>query len=153
MANSARARSTCAAGALSERLRRISSWRSSAVSGRRGSFWWHDMGHLGHEDHRTTIPVPTADDPLVPPASGRRTRDPENAASRTTSPSGRPDDPPAVLIGAGTSREAVARGWCLLVLIRTHDGAYEAFVVVLIAISAMPTLIDLRMGLGHRPPE
>src|SRR4051794_11238311 len=47
MAKSARARSTCAAGALSERLRRVSSWRSSAVSGRRGSFWWHDMGHLG----------------------------------------------------------------------------------------------------------
>src|SRR4051812_21269118 len=47
MANSARARSTCAAGALSERLRRASSWRSSAVSGRRGSFRWRDMGHLG----------------------------------------------------------------------------------------------------------
>src|SRR4051794_12175713 len=47
MANRARARSTWAAGALSERLRRVSSWRSSAVSGRRGSFWWHDMGHLG----------------------------------------------------------------------------------------------------------
>src|SRR4051812_9187056 len=47
MANSARARSTCAAGALSERLRRVSSWRSSAVSGRRGSFRWRDMGHLG----------------------------------------------------------------------------------------------------------
>src|SRR6185436_4881853 len=47
MAKSARARSTCAAGALSERLRRVSSWRSSAVSGRRGSFRWRDMGHLG----------------------------------------------------------------------------------------------------------
>src|SRR3954447_8578349 len=47
MANSARARSTCAAGALSERLKRVSSWRSSAVSGRRGSFRWRDMGHLG----------------------------------------------------------------------------------------------------------
>src|SRR4051794_4126330 len=47
MAKSARARSTCAAGALSERLRRGNSWRSSAVSGRRGSFWWRDMGHLG----------------------------------------------------------------------------------------------------------
>jgi len=56
-----------------------------------------------------------------------------------------------LLIGAGTPREAVARGWCLLVLIRTHDGAYEAFVVVLIAISAVPTLIDLRMGLGPSP--
>ena len=57
------------------------------------------------------------------------------------------------LIGAGTPREAAARGWCLLVLIRTHDGAYEAFVVVLIAISALPTLTDFRMGLGHRPAE
>src|SRR3954466_15874499 len=47
MASRARARSTCAAGALSERLRRVSSWRSSAVSGRRGSCWWRDMGHLG----------------------------------------------------------------------------------------------------------
>src|SRR4029079_3824733 len=64
MAKSARARSTCAAGALSERLRRVNSWRSSAVSGRRGSFWWRDMAHLADEDHRTTIPVPTADDPM-----------------------------------------------------------------------------------------
>src|SRR3954469_19941415 len=47
MANRARARSTWAAGALSERLRRVSSWRSSAVSGRRGSVRWRDMGHLG----------------------------------------------------------------------------------------------------------
>src|SRR4030095_8573503 len=47
MAKSARARSTCAGGAVSERLRRVSSWRSSAVSGRRGSFRWRDMGHLG----------------------------------------------------------------------------------------------------------
>src|SRR3954469_17693836 len=47
MAKSARARSTGAAGALGERLRRVSSWRSSAVSGRRGSVWWRDMGHLG----------------------------------------------------------------------------------------------------------
>src|SRR3954465_3595690 len=47
MAKSARERSPCAAGALSERLRRVSSWRSSAVSGRRGSFWRRDMGHLG----------------------------------------------------------------------------------------------------------
>src|SRR3954469_11674139 len=47
MAQRARARSTCAAGALSERRRRVSAWRSSAVSGRRGSFRWRDMGHLG----------------------------------------------------------------------------------------------------------
>src|SRR4051812_15561838 len=57
MANSARARSTCAAGALSERLRRVSSWRSSAASGRRGSFRWRDRGHLGARGsphHHTT---------------------------------------------------------------------------------------------------
>src|SRR3954471_16247603 len=47
MAKSARERSTCAAGALSDRLRRVNSWRSSAVSGRRGSFWWRDRAHLG----------------------------------------------------------------------------------------------------------
>src|SRR3954464_3978057 len=57
MANSARARSTCAAGALSERLRQVSSWRSSAVSGRTGSFRWRDRGHLGARGsphHHTT---------------------------------------------------------------------------------------------------
>src|SRR4029434_2499223 len=42
----ARARSTSAAGALWERLRRVSSVRSAGVSGRNGSFWWRDMGHL-----------------------------------------------------------------------------------------------------------
>src|SRR3954465_11047473 len=68
MAQSARARSTCAAGALSERLRRVSSWRSSAVSGRRGSFWWRDMAHLGTRGspHRYTTAHgkrPTSDDP------------------------------------------------------------------------------------------
>src|SRR4051794_19894229 len=47
MAKSARARSTCAAGALSERLRRVKAIRSSGVSGRRGSLRWRDIGHLG----------------------------------------------------------------------------------------------------------
>src|SRR3954464_4983679 len=47
MAKSAQERSTCAAGALSERLRRVNPWPSSAVSGPRGSFWWRDMAHLG----------------------------------------------------------------------------------------------------------
>src|SRR6185312_13756933 len=44
-------------GALSERLRRVNSWRSSAVSGRRGSFRWRDIGHLearGSPHHYTT---------------------------------------------------------------------------------------------------
>src|SRR5215207_10313204 len=47
MANSARARSTCAAGALGERLRRVKAIRSSGESGRRGSVWWRDMEYLG----------------------------------------------------------------------------------------------------------
>src|SRR3954462_1063240 len=47
MASRARARSTWAAGALSERLRRVKVFRSLGVSGRRGSFWRRDMGHLG----------------------------------------------------------------------------------------------------------
>src|SRR3954447_12490691 len=70
MANSARARSTCAAGALSERLKRVSSWRSSAVSGRRGSFRWRDMGHLGtrgspHHYTRAHGRRPTSDEIIV----------------------------------------------------------------------------------------
>src|SRR4051812_35988636 len=47
MASRARARSTWAAGALSERLRRVKVFRSLGVGGRRGSFWRRDMGHLG----------------------------------------------------------------------------------------------------------
>src|SRR3954466_10672793 len=47
MAKSARERSTCAAGPPRERLRRVNSLRSAAVSRRRGSVWWRDMGHLG----------------------------------------------------------------------------------------------------------
>src|SRR3954468_2619668 len=71
MASRARARSTCAAGALSERLRRVSSWRSSAVSGRRGSCWWRDMGHLGargspHHDNRSHGKRPTSGRRAVP---------------------------------------------------------------------------------------
>src|SRR3982750_3040134 len=65
MAKRARARSTCAAGALSERLRRVSSWRSFAVSGRRGSFRCATWDTSGHEDCLATIPDPTAIDPLV----------------------------------------------------------------------------------------
>src|SRR5215207_6730369 len=64
MAKSARARSTCAAGALSERLRRVKAIRSSGVSGRRGSFWWRDMDTSGPEDRLATIPDLTASDPL-----------------------------------------------------------------------------------------
>src|SRR5215216_3453080 len=65
MAKSARARSTCAAGALGERLRRVKAIRSSGVSGRRGSFRWRDMGHLGARGAPIIIPEPAANDPLV----------------------------------------------------------------------------------------
>src|SRR3954454_20147845 len=78
MAKSARERSTCAAGALSERLRRVSSWRSSAVSGRRDLSGGATWDTSGHEDHLTTIPDPTAIDPLV----ARTSPDAETRGSR-----------------------------------------------------------------------
>src|SRR5829696_2550437 len=57
-----------------------------------------------------------------------------------------------LLIGAGTPKEAVARGWCLLVLLPTADGAADgAILMVLVAHSAVPALIVFRMGLDHRP--
>ena len=60
-----------------------------------------------------------------------------------------------LLIGAGTPKEAVARGWCLLVLLPTTDGAtYAAILMVLVANRAnraTPALIVLRMGLDHQP--
>jgi transposase len=57
-----------------------------------------------------------------------------------------------LLIGAGTPKEAVARGWCLLVLLPTTDGAAEATILmVLVASRAGPALIVFRMGLDHRP--
>src|SRR5919202_6724460 len=64
MASRARARSTCAAGALNERLRRVSSLRSAAMSGRRGSFRWRDTGHLEARGRRANIPDLTANNPL-----------------------------------------------------------------------------------------
>ena len=57
-----------------------------------------------------------------------------------------------LLIGAGTPKEAVARGWCFLVLLPTRDGAADAAILmVLVANSAVPALIVFRMGLDHRP--
>jgi hypothetical protein len=57
-----------------------------------------------------------------------------------------------LLIGAGTPKEAVARGWCLLVLLPTADGAADkAILMVLVAHSAMPALIIFRMGFDLRP--
>src|SRR3954469_8749036 len=64
MASKARARSTWAAGALSERLRRVKAIRSSGVSGRRGSFWRRDMVYLDARGSPATIPNLTANDPL-----------------------------------------------------------------------------------------
>jgi hypothetical protein len=57
------------------------------------------------------------------------------------------------LIGAGTPKEAVARGWCLLVLLPTGNGAYEALIMVLVPNRAMPALIVFRMAFDHRPDE
>src|SRR4051794_29614802 len=57
-----------------------------------------------------------------------------------------------LLIGAGTPKEAVARGWCLLVLLRTTDGAADgAILMVLLAHSAIPALIVVTMRLDRRP--
>jgi hypothetical protein len=55
-----------------------------------------------------------------------------------------------LLIGAGTPKEAVARGWCFLVLLPTSNGAYEALIMVLVAHSAIPALIILNMRLDRR---
>src|SRR4051812_43916272 len=51
-----------------------------------------------------------------------------------------------LLIGAGTPKEAVASGWCFLVLLPTGNGAYEALIMVLVANRAMPALIVFRMA-------
>ncbi len=57
-----------------------------------------------------------------------------------------------LLIGAGTPKEAVARGWCFLVLLPTTDGAADgAILMVLVANRVVPALIVFRMGLVHRP--
>jgi transposase len=57
-----------------------------------------------------------------------------------------------LLIGAGTPKEAVARGWCLLVLLPTRDGAADAaLLIVLLAHNAIPALIILNRRLDRRP--
>ncbi len=57
-----------------------------------------------------------------------------------------------LLIGAGTPKEAVARGWCLLVLLPTTDGAtYAALLEVFVENSAGLALIVFRTGCDHRP--
>src|SRR3954451_21848470 len=55
-----------------------------------------------------------------------------------------------LLIGAGTPKEAVARGWCFLVLLPTSNGAYAALIMVLVAHSAIPALIVVNMRFDHR---
>src|SRR4051794_16852347 len=75
MAKSARARSTWAAGALSERLRRVKAIRSSGVSGAEGLSGGATWDTSGHEDRLATIPDLLANDPLVsPPAPGQQPR-------------------------------------------------------------------------------
>src|SRR3954463_145579 len=57
-----------------------------------------------------------------------------------------------LLIGAGTPKEAVASGWCILILLPTSDGAADAAIlIVLPAHSAIPALIILNMRLDRRP--
>ena len=55
-----------------------------------------------------------------------------------------------LLIGAGTPKEAVARGWCFFVLLPTSNGAYEALIMVLVAHSAIPALIVVNMRFDRR---
>ena len=57
-----------------------------------------------------------------------------------------------LLIGAGTSKEAVARGWCVLILLPTRDGAADgAILMVLVTNRVVPAPIVFRIGLDHRP--
>ena len=56
-----------------------------------------------------------------------------------------------LLIGAGTPKEAVARGWCVLILLPTADGAADAAILmVLVAHSAIPALIVVNMRFDRR---
>jgi len=57
-----------------------------------------------------------------------------------------------LLIGTGTPKEAVACGWCVLVLLPTRDDAADtAILMVLVTHSAMPALIIFRMGFDRQP--
>jgi transposase len=56
-----------------------------------------------------------------------------------------------LLIGAGTPKEAVARGWCVLILLPTADSTADAAIlVVLVARSAIPALIVVNMRFDRR---
>jgi transposase len=55
-----------------------------------------------------------------------------------------------LLIGAGTPKEAAARGWCLILRLPTDAGsADEVLVMVLVATSATPDLILFITRFGH----
>ncbi len=57
-----------------------------------------------------------------------------------------------LLAGAGTPKQAVARGWCFLVLLPTrHCASDTAILMVLVTHSAMPALIIFRMGFDRKP--
>ena len=57
-----------------------------------------------------------------------------------------------LLIGAGTPKEAVAGGWCVLILLPTSNGAADAAILIVrLAHSAIPALIILNMRLDCRP--
>jgi transposase/osmotically-inducible protein OsmY len=56
-----------------------------------------------------------------------------------------------LLIGAGTPKEAVASGWCVLVVLPISDGSGdEVLIMVLVVVSAMPALIVFTTRFGHR---
>jgi len=57
-----------------------------------------------------------------------------------------------LLIGAGTPKEAVARGWYVFVLLRTTNGATcAAILMVLVANRVVPALILFTTDCDHRP--
>ena len=57
-----------------------------------------------------------------------------------------------LLIGAGTPKEAVAGGWCVLILLPTSNGAAEAAILIaLLAHSAIPALTILNMRSDRHP--
>ena len=53
-------------------------------------------------------------------------REPDRLAKRGNAISFVGARPGLSALGAGTPKEAVARGWCFLVLLPTSNGAYEA---------------------------
>jgi hypothetical protein len=57
-----------------------------------------------------------------------------------------------LLIGAGTPKEAVARGWYVFVLLRTtNDATCAAILMVLVANRVVPALILFTTDCDHRP--